>query len=164
MFCVLNVILFPYVVYYNGNILVWSWSDAMYISAGLWILMAWCFSTRASVSTVLSMHPCISSCMWVNFQCIMMSVFSPSRPDFLYVWDPTLIITVTADALAPIGTRPSTNTRMTAKWNRLSLKFVWVIHSSRKFSGSLLTRFYEVLQHSPSLTLTQLSIIQSVIL
>ena len=28
--------------------------------------MAWCFSTRASVATVLSMHSCISSCLWVN--------------------------------------------------------------------------------------------------
>ena len=28
--------------------------------------MALCFSTRASVATVLSTHPCISSCLWVN--------------------------------------------------------------------------------------------------
>ena len=28
--------------------------------------MAWCFSTRASVATVLSMHPCVSSCLWVK--------------------------------------------------------------------------------------------------
>ena len=32
----------------------------------LWLLMAWCFSTRTSVATVLSIHPCISSCLWVN--------------------------------------------------------------------------------------------------
>ena len=28
--------------------------------------MAWCFSTRASVSTVLTTHPCISRCLRVN--------------------------------------------------------------------------------------------------
>ena len=27
--------------------------------------MAWCFSTRASAATVLSTHPCVSSCLWV---------------------------------------------------------------------------------------------------
>ena len=30
--------------------------------------MAWWFSTGASVATVLSMHPCISSCWWVKPQ------------------------------------------------------------------------------------------------
>ena len=38
----------------------------MNILSALWILMAWSFSARASVVTVLSMHPCISSCLWVN--------------------------------------------------------------------------------------------------
>ena len=28
--------------------------------------MAWCFSTRASVATVLGTHPNVSSCLWVN--------------------------------------------------------------------------------------------------
>ena len=28
--------------------------------------MAWCFSTRASVATVLSTHPSVSSCLWVD--------------------------------------------------------------------------------------------------
>ena len=28
--------------------------------------MAWCFSTRASVATVLTTHPCISQCLRVN--------------------------------------------------------------------------------------------------
>ena len=31
-----------------------------------WVLMAWCFSTRASVATVLSMHTCASSCLRVK--------------------------------------------------------------------------------------------------
>ena len=28
--------------------------------------MAWCFSTRASVATVLTMHPCVSQCLRVK--------------------------------------------------------------------------------------------------
>ena len=28
--------------------------------------MAWCFSTRASVATVLTTHPCVSRCLGVN--------------------------------------------------------------------------------------------------
>ena len=36
------------------------------IWSALWTLMAWCFSTRAAIATVLSMHPCISRCLWVN--------------------------------------------------------------------------------------------------
>ena len=35
----------------------WIWLDGY----ALWILMAWCFSTRASVGLVLSIHLCISS-------------------------------------------------------------------------------------------------------
>ena len=34
--------------------------------SALWILMALCFSTWASVFTVLSTHPCVSSYLWVN--------------------------------------------------------------------------------------------------
>ena len=30
------------------------------------ILMAWCFSTRASVATVLTTHPCVSRCLRVK--------------------------------------------------------------------------------------------------
>ena len=29
--------------------------------------MAWCFSTRASVATVLTTHPCVSRCLRVNY-------------------------------------------------------------------------------------------------
>ena len=28
--------------------------------------MVWCFGTRESVDTALSMHPCVCSCLWVN--------------------------------------------------------------------------------------------------
>ena len=47
----------------------WNWLNALYNWSVLWILMAWCFSTRASVATVLSMHSCISKCLSVNTQC-----------------------------------------------------------------------------------------------
>ena len=43
-----------------------NWSDTMNIWFGVWILMFWCFSTRASEATVLFKPPCISSCLWVN--------------------------------------------------------------------------------------------------
>ena len=36
------------------------------ISSALLILMAWCSCTRASVATVLSTHPWVSSCLWDN--------------------------------------------------------------------------------------------------
>ena len=32
----------------------------------MWMLMAWCFSTRTSVATVLTTHPCVSQCWGVN--------------------------------------------------------------------------------------------------
>ena len=38
---------------------VWNWTNAMNIWSVLWILMAWCFNTRVSVATVLSVHTCI---------------------------------------------------------------------------------------------------------
>ena len=53
-------------IHYKCHILVWNWSNTMNISSALWVLMSWCFSTRASVATVLSMHPCVSSCLGVN--------------------------------------------------------------------------------------------------
>ena len=38
----------------------------MNAQSALWILMTWCFSTRALVATVLTMHPCVSLCLRVN--------------------------------------------------------------------------------------------------
>ena len=61
-----NVILFSNVISCKCNISVSNWSNTMNIYSTLWILMAWCFSTRASVITVLSAHPCVSSYLWVN--------------------------------------------------------------------------------------------------
>ena len=57
--------LFSNVIHYKCNISVWNWSNMIY--SALWLQMAWRFSTRASVATVLCMYPCISSCLWVNF-------------------------------------------------------------------------------------------------
>ena len=61
-----NVILFSDVVNHKCNILIWNWSYTMHISSALWILVAWCFSTRASVATVLTTHPCVSRCLLVK--------------------------------------------------------------------------------------------------
>ena len=38
----------------------------MNVQSALWMLMAWCFSTRASVATVLTTQPCVSLCLGVN--------------------------------------------------------------------------------------------------
>ena len=61
-----NVILYSNVFCSKCNILVWNWSNTMNIFSALWLLMAWCFSTRPAVATVLITHPCVSSCLWVN--------------------------------------------------------------------------------------------------
>ena len=61
-----NVISFPLVVHYKCNIVVWNWFNIMNILWTLWLLMPWCLSTRASVATVRSIHPCVSSCLGVN--------------------------------------------------------------------------------------------------
>ena len=36
-----------------------------------WILMAWCFSTSASVATVLNTYPYVSCCLWVKLYMII---------------------------------------------------------------------------------------------
>ena len=54
-----NVILFS--DFFTIKKLVWNWFNTMYISAALWILMDWCFSTRTQC-WILS-TPCTSSCL-----------------------------------------------------------------------------------------------------
>ena len=56
--CLLNT---KIIIHYICNNLAWNCSNTMHILSELWLLMAWCFSTRASVATVLSAHPCIST-------------------------------------------------------------------------------------------------------
>ena len=46
----------------NRNFFLWNRGGVMNIQSVLWLLMAWCFSTRASVARVLSTHPCVSNC------------------------------------------------------------------------------------------------------
>ena len=60
-----NVILFSNVSHYKYNFLVWTLYKMMNVLSVLWLLMAWCFGTRASVATVLITHPCVSSCLGV---------------------------------------------------------------------------------------------------
>ena len=50
----------------NAIIFLWNWSNAMNVCSVLWVLMVWGFSIRASVTRILSTHPCISRCLWVN--------------------------------------------------------------------------------------------------
>ena len=44
----------------------------------------------------------------------------------IYIRDLNLIITVSADVLAPNGARPSADTVLTEKWDTLSFKFRWL--------------------------------------
>ena len=46
--------------------------------------MVWCFSTRASVATVLSTHPCVSSCLGVYWQSFCQQVISWMK--FVIFW------------------------------------------------------------------------------
>ena len=56
------------------DISAWNWSNTIDIWSALWVLMAWCFSTRASVATVLSTHTCVYGltefCEWWNDKCL----------------------------------------------------------------------------------------------
>ena len=64
-----NFILFSNAVRYKCNILSETGPlQWVYICSVLRILMASCFSTRASVDTMLSIHPCVARCSWVNLQ------------------------------------------------------------------------------------------------
>ena len=63
------------------------------ISSALWILMAWCSCTRASVATVLSTHPCVSSCLWDNryqvgmLGCHVSSCWELQYRNDIQIWD-----------------------------------------------------------------------------
>ena len=66
MNCFFNVTLFSIIVPHTCNISVRNWSSTMNIlSVFLWVLMAWCFSTRASVATLLNIQPYV----WLVFDC-----------------------------------------------------------------------------------------------
>ena len=62
-----KVTIFPDAVHNQCNILGQTGPiEHKYISSPLWILMAWCWSTRASVASVVNVHTCVSSHLWVN--------------------------------------------------------------------------------------------------
>ena len=61
-----NVFLFSHVVYHGWYVLVRNYSNTMNILTTLWILMTWCFSTKASVATVVTMQACISQHLGVK--------------------------------------------------------------------------------------------------
>ena len=58
--CFQNVILFSNDIHNKCNTFVSNRPNTMKVESALWILMAWCFSTRASLATVLSRHSCVS--------------------------------------------------------------------------------------------------------
>ena len=72
-----NLMLFSNIVPCNSNISVWIWSNTVNIQSALRVLMAWCFNTRASVATVLSTHPCVSSCLC--FKWYYVAKFAPNH-------------------------------------------------------------------------------------
>ena len=59
--------LFFYIFQIQSNVWIWNLSSTMIILSALWVLMSWCFSTRTSIPTVLSVHPCTSSCLGLLF-------------------------------------------------------------------------------------------------
>ena len=50
-----------------------NWSSTMNIYSALWILMAWCFSTRASVPTVLNTYHAFPVVYGLNLWCHMIN-------------------------------------------------------------------------------------------
>ena len=61
-----NLILSFIIIIRKYVISQWNWSKTINICSALLILMKWRFSTRPSVTTVLSTNPCLSSCLWVE--------------------------------------------------------------------------------------------------
>ena len=72
----LCIISFSHVVHYECNILIWTWSNTVDILSTMLLLMAWCFGNKAPVATVLSMHPCISSCLGVKLHQVVKDTHS----------------------------------------------------------------------------------------
>ena len=66
--------------------------------------MAWCFSTRASVATVLTTHPCVSRCLRVKIISHGMSSCHTISP--LNVWSGELNVFMTAPVWAVWSIRP----------------------------------------------------------
>ena len=64
-----NIISFPNDVQCKCNISAWNWSNTMNILLALWELMAWCFSTKVSVVTLLKPHQCVFSYLGINWTC-----------------------------------------------------------------------------------------------
>ena len=53
-------------------ILLWNWSNTMNILWALWILMVWCFSTGASVATILRMQDAFPAVYGLNGQSLVL--------------------------------------------------------------------------------------------
>ena len=48
--------------------------------------MAWCFSTRASVATVLTTHPCVSRCLRVKYSALVCDALCSCMGDWFDIW------------------------------------------------------------------------------
>ena len=69
-----NVNLVCGAVHCKGNAFVWNWFNTIDAWSVLWVLMASCFSTRASVATVLITDPWRSRYLWVDSEPLYMEV------------------------------------------------------------------------------------------
>ena len=81
---------FSNVIPHQCNITLWNRVSLINFQSALWILMAWCFSTRTLVATLLSMHLCVSSgilCLYAHanarvstlYQQVVADVQAPGR-------------------------------------------------------------------------------------
>ena len=70
-----------HVVHCKCDILCEADPNTTNVQSALWILMPRWFSTRASVATVLIMHPCFSSCLWVKTKMTLAATCKVSVPN-----------------------------------------------------------------------------------
>ena len=76
------------------------------------MLMAWCFSTRASVATELTTHPCISRCLGVNMS-ILLSVLIITL--FVFIANSFFVYGIKRSRQAVHTSTPSSNTALRKK-------------------------------------------------
>ena len=150
-----NVIIFSNVIPYKCNILAWNWSNTMNIFSALWLLMVWCFSTRASVATLLSMHPSISSCVAVNkwqsstvdlqwsaYICSTNAANCNTNNKYMSTLHKTGIIWALMHLISPVCSKASSgwqqyrhqNSDLLALWVRnLAMKAMVCLHKGQKY-------------------------------
>ena len=63
------------ILFATTAIFLYETGPFQWFQSALWVLMAWCFSTRASAATMLSTHPCVSSHLWVKMEKSISEIF-----------------------------------------------------------------------------------------